>query len=180
MITNITITCTTDDPNHAPVTLDLSTPGASFFLEHLAHQICPGTPTAYPPDTSYDYNPSIANFLKDISNDLQLHREGEHDANRKARDAISKHALDEIAEVKDKLLHDESACFSFENPNPKVPDYFTKTMSEMGSVLRAVGTPWREIVEDFHSRHPMDDATKRRLLELACFPEELVVWKYDA
>ena len=43
MITKITFNVETDNPDQESFTLDLSTPGVSFFLEHLGYEISPNT-----------------------------------------------------------------------------------------------------------------------------------------
>jgi hypothetical protein len=176
-ITNITITCTTDDPNAAPFAVDLNTPGASFFLEHLAREICPNTPAAYPPNAPYDYTPLVAKCLKFFSQQLLLHREGESSANQQVQNAISTYALDEMAQLIDQLTQDETLNWS---STSELPDDFKKRLFELDGLLKAVGTPWKDIVEDFHKRTPMSEARKKELLELVCFPEEFIAWEEHA
>mgnify|MGYP001075188553 CR=1 FL=1 len=89
MLANITLNIQTDAPDHTPITIDLNAPGASFILDRLHANLIASIPSSRAPNEPYDSRPFLAKFLKDYSDDLQLHRAGEYDANQQIRKDIS-------------------------------------------------------------------------------------------
>lgn len=79
-----------------------------------------------------------------------------------------------MAQLIDQLAQDRTLNL---DSNRALPDDFKKRLFELDDVLKAVGTPWKDIVEDFDKRTPMSAARKKELLELVCFPEELIAWE---
>jgi hypothetical protein len=177
MLANITLNFPTDDPNAAPITIDLNTPGASLVLDMLHANLIASIPASRAPNEPYDSRPFFAKVLKDYSDDLQLHRAGEYNANQQIRKNISNYALDEMAQLIAQLAQDRTLNWS---GIPELPEAFKTKLRELDGLLKAVGTPWKDIVEDFHKRTPMSDARKKELLELVCFPEELIAWEGHA
>ena len=113
--------------------------------------------------------------MKWLSNELQLHRAGECLANREAREAISKYALDKIAEGTNQLAHNETIDW---NGTPELPDEFKKTLFEMDDLFER-SPQWKEIIENFHGSVPMDDAAKKAPCA-ACYPDDPIFGKFHA
>lgn len=153
--------------------IDLNQAGASFQLDMLHDLLChfqTKSDSHFPP---YDPQRFFVAFLKDFSNDLQSHRAGEWAANQKCRQQVAKQALDFVGNEGGMFTYAEIVAH-IDNPTQELPDDYRKKVILTDKLLRAVGAPWKEIVEYFHKLRPFDAATKRKLLLLACYPDDSI------
>lgn len=153
--------------------IDLDQPGASFQLDMLHDLLCQfqTEPDSYCPP--YDPQRFFVAFLKDFSKDLQSHRAGEYNANWKCRQQVAKQALDFVVNEGGMFTYAEIVDH-INDPSPELPDDYRKKVILTDKLLRAVSAPWKEIVEYFHKIRPFDAATKRKLLLLACYPDDSI------